>query len=107
MIYFLSMAFTAVLGLQSPASTLIGNQIGNANVIQARKYYEISVLFLILIIISEITLLWIYRLELIGIFTKDEALTQEILIIYPMFLLCIIPDYVSGMFKGILRGLGL
>lgn len=33
MIYFLSLSFTAIMGAQSPFSTLIGNQIGNANVV--------------------------------------------------------------------------
>ena len=32
---------------------------------------------------------------------------KELYLIYPYFLICMIPDCIRGMFKGVLRGLGL
>ena len=48
MIYLLSLSYMSVLGLQSTTGTLIGNQIGNANVIQAKEYFKIACYFLAL-----------------------------------------------------------
>lgn len=107
MIYLLSMSFTAILGLQSPCGTLIGNQIGNANVIQARAYLKIAVYFLVLVILLQIFLFEFYKREIIALFTQDAKLVEELHRVYHMFLICMVPDCVRGMFKGVLRGLGL
>ena len=107
MLYFLSLSFTAIMGPQSAFSTLIGNQIGNANVVQAKSYMITSLLFLLLVILAQQFLFTYFQISIICIFTKDPELIKTLKESYYLFLVCCIPDMIRGMFKGVLRGLGL
>ena len=78
MIYLLTMAYFGVLGLQSSAATLIGNQIGNANIVQAREYFKVCCYFLFMVIVAEALVFYCFEKKIIGIFTKDQSLVEEI-----------------------------
>ena len=107
MIYLLTIAYFGVLGLQSSAATLIGNQIGNANIIQAKEYFKVCCYFLFIVIVAEALVFYSYEKEIIDIFTKDKSLVDKIHSNYYMILICFVPELSRGMLKGPLRSLGL
>lgn len=67
----------------------------------------VSFIFLMLVIVAQQSLFMYFQVPIISLFTKDPELIKTLKESYYLFLICSIPDMIRGMFKGVLRGLGL
>ena len=94
-------------GMQSPCSTLVGNQIGRANVPQAYGYFKATVGFLVALILLQFAVFLHYKHEIISFFAQDKRIYDGISQLYILFIINIVPDCTRGTVKGSLRGLGL
>lgn len=74
LIHLTSMSYMVARGMQSPCSTLIGNQIGKANVVQAYEYFKATVGFLFFMIIIQFAIFIHYKDQIVAFFTQDDTL---------------------------------
>ena len=71
LIYLLQMSFTVVVGLQSPCTTFLGNHIGKGNIVQANMYFRVSLFFLFLVILTQITIYYLFEFQIFAFFTQE------------------------------------
>lgn len=98
--------WTLSYGLQTAGCTLIGNQIGNGNVREAKRYYREILKFCFAIFVAYISFVWIYQVEIFNLFTKSDNLREMRPKIFWSVFLVLIFDYWVSVFSGIIRAIG-
>lgn len=68
--------FTLALGINTAACTLIGTQIGNMNVINAKNYMIAVVKFMLIVGFIEAVILWTMQQYIFNIFTTDKQIRE-------------------------------
>ena len=95
-------------GMQESATALIGNQIGAMNVVLAKRYSAIIACETLCVALLVSTLLFSVRVQLIGMFTNDEALASICLSVCPFyFFVGNLIDALMVSLQGIVRALGI
>ena len=102
LIYLASMVYTSVIGMRTVCGNMIGINIGQGNVVQARSYLWVIFLFTFITAFFFIFILRYYRTEIISLFTKDEELIQIINDTYYILLISLIPDVCRAMLRSVL-----
>lgn len=93
--------------MASSASTLIGQEIGCANVTASKYYYRSVLVVHIIITIAQCMGLQILMGFALDIVTDDVNMQDTILTIYQLFIFNVFLDSIRAMLKGVLRGLGI
>ena len=106
--WILNITYSINLGVQEAATALIGNQIGAMNVDLAKKYTGVIAIngFIVVSIVS--VCLFVFRFEIIKLFTSDETLTSTVLTLIPIT--CGIFIYIDApltILQGCVRALGI
>ena len=100
-------AYSFGYGMKATACTLVGNNIGSGDYKGSKRYFNITLLFTLMLLCFEITVLYIKSEFIIGLLTPLETLRNTIRSCYPLLLLSVITDCMKGTLQGAIRGLGL
>lgn len=101
------MAYMVAIGLEQASCALVGQEIGKADVPNAKLYYRAFEIITTIILICTSTLVYVFSDALISIFTTEKQINAELQKLMWVFSLNTFPDCYKGMLKGIIKALGI
>ena len=93
--------------MQSAACTVVGNEIGRGNVLEATRYYRVVVLFIFLLGGGQTIAFYYYFDKIIETVTEVKALQDICYELAPIFVLNIVPDVTRAVLRGVIKALTL
>jgi MATE family multidrug resistance protein len=103
---FISLIFMIPLGISFAITSLVGNSIGGAQVINAKKYSIIGILTGISIVGFFTILIIIFRHEIPYIYTSEENVVEIVRSLLGIYVFFSVIDSIQIVENGILKGLG-
>mmetsp|Transcript_12782 Transcript_12782/g.21611 ORF Transcript_12782/g.21611 Transcript_12782/m.21611 type:complete len:212 (+) Transcript_12782:864-1499(+) len=94
-------------GLDQASCAIVGQQIGSNNVKMAKVFYDSFRRVTVVIILLVMTFQYIYRREIVMMFTDNKEVEDQALGAIVLFVFNIFPDLFKGMLKGIIKALGI
>lgn len=107
LINLLNLNYMIGSGMQSSASTVVGNQIGYGNVGKAIEYFKVSVITGQVLFCAQTIFFYLYLENIIGLFTNIPEMLENIPNIKLIFCLNIIPDCMAGLLRGAIKALAI
>jgi MATE family multidrug resistance protein len=103
---FFSLGYCISNGIGSASGNLIGNSIGSANSKLCYVYVKATFIFTYLLSAILMIIIYFYRETICLWYTTDGDILENMLIIFPLFVLTIPSDFTNVIFGGINKGLG-
>ena len=94
-------------GLDQAACAIVGQHLGNNDKKKAWDYYNAFRVVSPMLICFVMLLQWVYRVEIVEMYTNIESTRKISLQAIWLFLFNIFPDLFKGMMKGIIKALGI
>lgn len=98
--------FTVFIGISMGTSIFVGNSIGEGNVLLAKLYAKVSIIFILLITLAMVITITLWKSFIVSFYTSNDEVQSSAEAALGIFCLAIIPDSILFSQGGALRGLG-